>query len=185
MRVTGGRLRGRSISVPATAARPTRDAVREAIFNLLRHGDLADPPPPEGMRVLDLFAGSGALGIEALSRGAASCLFVDIDAKARAALRGNIDSLGLAGASRVCRRDARRLGKPDGDPYDLAFVDPPYGAGLAAAALEGIRHWMREGALAVVESGAGESPEAAGWSEMDSRAYGRTAVRIYRLDGPA
>lgn len=182
MRVTGGRLRGRSISAPTTAARPTRDAVREAIFNLLHHGRLAVPPPPEGMRVLDLFAGSGTLGIEALSRGAACCLFVDIDAKARAALRNNIDSLGLAGASRICRRDARRLGKLSSDPYDLAFVDPPYGAGLTVTALEGIRPWMREGALAVVESDVDEPLKAAGWNELDHRAYGRTAVRIFRLD---
>lgn len=183
MRVTGGRLRGRQLAAPPSATRPTRDAVREAIFNLLRHGALDDPPPPENMLVLDLFAGSGALGIEALSRGASRCLFFENDAKARAILRANLDSLGLAGVSRVSRRDVRRLGAPTDGPYELVFIDPPYGKELEAVALNGVRCWMGEGSLAVVESEAGQSLEAFGWSEIDCRKYGRTAVRLLRLDG--
>lgn len=182
MRVIGGRLRGRTLAAPPKAVRPTRDAVRESMFNLLRHGGFANPPPPEAMRVLDLFAGSGALGIEALSRGAAWCLFLDSDAGARAAIRGNLDRLGLAGSARISRRDASRPGGSDGPRYDLAFVDPPYGAGLAEAALRGVGAWMRPGALAVVETAASESLTAGSWSEARRQVHGGTAIRILRLN---
>ncbi|MCT7373865.1 16S rRNA (guanine(966)-N(2))-methyltransferase RsmD [Chelativorans salis] len=155
MRVVGGRLRGRRLASPGSdMIRPTTDRAREALFNILEH---AYPGSIGGARVLDLFAGSGALGIEALSRGAAYCLFVEQDATARALVRENVESLGLAGTTRIFRRDATRLG-PVGtmQPFRLVFADPPYGKGLGekaiASALEG--GWLAADALIVVEEAA-------------------------------
>ena len=132
MRIVGGRFRGRTLSAPKSQAiRPTADRLREALFNILTHsyGD-----PVEGARVLDLFAGTGALGLEALSRGAAFVLFVDDGAEARALLRGNVDALGAGGATKVYRRDATRLGPAHPmEPFSLVFLDPPYGKGLGRA----------------------------------------------------
>ena len=134
MRIVGGRHGGRTLAAPKSQAiRPTADRLREALFNILTHsyGD-----PVEGARVLDLFAGTGALGLEALSRGAGFVLFVDDGAEARALLRGNVDALGAGGASKVYRRDATRLGPAHPmEPFGLAFLDPPYGKGLAERAL--------------------------------------------------
>src|SRR5438874_9476915 len=108
MRIVGGRLRGRALAAPKSQAiRPTADRLREALFNVLVH---AYGDPVTGARVLDLFAGTGALGLEALSRGAAFALFVDDGAPARALMRENVEALGLGGASRIFRRDAARLG---------------------------------------------------------------------------
>src|SRR5580692_6589034 len=134
MRVVGGRLKGRNLASPASREiRPTADRLREALFNILVH---AYDNPLAGARVLDLFAGTGALGIEALSRGAVFALFVDDGAEARALLRENVATLGLGGASRIFRRDATRLGPAHPvEPFSLAFLDPPYGRDLAAAAL--------------------------------------------------
>src|SRR4051794_551798 len=130
MRIVGGRLGGRTLLAPQTQAiRPAADPLPEALFNILTpfHCD-----PVEGARVLDLFAGTGALGLEAHSRGAAFVLFVDEGAEARALLRGNVDALGAGGASKVYRRDATRLGPAHPmEPYSLVFLDPPYGKGLA------------------------------------------------------
>src|SRR5215813_3342294 len=132
MRIVGGTFKGRAIAAPeGRATRPTSDRARESIFNVLAHADWS--PGVEGRRVLDLFAGSGALGFEALSRGAAFALFVDTDAAARGAIRENIETLGLFGETRIHRRDATDLGlKPAGvgAPFDLVFLDPPYGKGL-------------------------------------------------------
>src|SRR5579862_5860120 len=134
MRVVGGRLRGRALAAPKSSAiRPTADRLRESLFNILVH---AYDDPIAGARVLDLFAGTGALGIEALSRGAAFTLFVDDGAEARALLRENATSLGLGGTSRIFRRDATRLGPAyPVEPFSLAFLDPPYGQGLAERSL--------------------------------------------------
>src|SRR3954471_15951734 len=133
MRVVGGRLGRRTILTPKSQAiRPTADRLRESLFNILVHsyGD-----PLDGARVLDLFAGTGALGIEAMSRGAAFTLFVDDGAEARALLRGNVEALGLGGISKVYRRDATNLGQVSPmAPFSLAFLDPPYGKGLAEQA---------------------------------------------------
>ncbi|MDZ5700068.1 16S rRNA (guanine(966)-N(2))-methyltransferase RsmD [Chelativorans sp. M5D2P16] len=155
MRVVGGRLRGRRLASPRSdAIRPTTDRAREALFNILEHGY---PGSIEGRRVLDLFSGSGALGIEALSRGAKYCLFVEQDAAARALIRENVESLGLQGVTRLFRRDATRLG-PVGtmEPFGLVFADPPYGRGLGeralASAMEG--GWLVADALVVVEEAA-------------------------------
>ena len=152
MRIVGGRLRSRPLAAPKTQAiRPTSDRLRESLFNVLAH---AYGDPVTGARVLDLFAGTGALGIEALSRGASFALFVDDGAEARALLRENVAALGLGGTTRIFRRDATKLGPAHPiEPFSLVFLDPPYGQGLAeralASALDG--GWLAPGALIVVE----------------------------------
>src|SRR6201993_4211481 len=147
MRVVGGRLRGRNLASPASQAiRPTADRLRESLFNILVH---AYDNPIEGARVLDLFAGTGALGIEAISRGAAFALFVDDGAEARALIRQNVDTLGLGAVTRVFRRDATKLGPAHPvEPFGLVFLDPPYRKGLAAPSLTALRDggWLVRGA---------------------------------------
>src|SRR5215469_5210693 len=129
MRIIGGRLRGRNIASPASRdIRPTADRLRESLFNILAH---AYADPVTGARVLDLFAGTGALGLEAVSRGALFALFVDDGAEARALIRANVEQLGLGGVTRIFRRDATRLGPVHPvEPFSLAFADPPYHQGL-------------------------------------------------------
>ncbi|MDX2274793.1 MAG: 16S rRNA (guanine(966)-N(2))-methyltransferase RsmD [Hyphomonadaceae bacterium] len=184
MRIVGGRFRGRAIAAPAGAGtRPTADRTREAVFNILAHAEWS--PGLEGRRVLDLFAGSGALGFEALSRGAAFALFVETDAAARGAIRDNIEALSLFGVSRIHRRDATDLGvKPVGlgDPFDLVFLDPPYHRGLAEAALARLKQggWISAGALAVFECGADETPATPGFELLDERSYGAAKVLFLR-----
>src|SRR3982751_653781 len=152
MRVVGGRLRGRNLaSPPSREIRPTADRLRESVFNILVH---AYDDPIEGARVLDLFAGTGALGIEATSRGAAFTLFVDNGAEARALLRNNVEALGLGGVTKVYRRDATNLGPAHPmERFSLAFLDPPYGKGLAEKALTSLREggWLIPEAILVVE----------------------------------
>src|ERR1700749_1602007 len=156
MRVVGGRLRGRNLASPASRdIRPTADRLRESVFNILVH---AYDDPIEGARVLDLFAGTGALGIEAVSRGAAFVLFVDNGAEARALLRNNVEALALGGVSKVYRRDATDLGPAHPvEPFSLAFLDPPYGKGLAEKSLASLREggWLAEDALVGVGGSAG------------------------------
>ena len=183
MRVVGGTLRGRALAAPkSTAIRPTADRLRETLFNILLH---AYADPVAGARVLDLFAGTGALGIEALSRGAAFALFVDDRAEARALLRENVAALGLGGVARIFRRDATRLGPVQPlAPFSLAFLDPPYGQGLAAAALASARAggWFTVDALIVVEEAAKAqfaAPE--GFTELERRRYDDTEFVFLRL----
>jgi 16S rRNA (guanine966-N2)-methyltransferase len=185
MRVVGGRLKGRVLSAPTSRAiRPTSERLRESIFDILVHryaGRL------EGARAVDLFAGSGALGIEALSRGARFALFVDNGTEARALLRANVEALGLGGVSRIWRADATRLGKaPAGGPFGLAFLDPPYGQDLATRALVSLVEggWLEPDALCVVE----ETGKAAilapkGLALVDERTYADTRVAFFRRDG--
>jgi 16S rRNA (guanine966-N2)-methyltransferase len=188
VRIVGGRFRGRALATPShEGLRPTGDRVREAVFNILAHG--IDGFDIEGARVIDLFAGTGALGLEALSRGAAYCLFVEESAEARALIRSNIEALGLTGATRIFRRDAADLG-PAGNmaPYALAFLDPPYGKGLAEKALVELRNgkWLEPGAIAVVEEQAGvELALPEGFSELSHRIYGDTQVVFARAGGMA
>src|SRR6201747_2212418 len=134
MRVVGGRLKSRTLGSPSSRdIRPTADRLRESLFNILVH---AYDDPIEGARVLDLFAGTGALGIEAISRGAAFALFVDNGAEARALLRNNVEALGLGGGTKVFRRDASNLGPAHPmEPFSLVLLDPPYRMGLADKAL--------------------------------------------------
>ena len=188
MRVIGGRLRGRELAAPSRKApaclRPTRDRIRESIFNLLLHGNYADPPVPEGMRVLDLFAGTGALGIEALSRGADWSTFVDTDPDARALIRGNLESLGLTGSARVWRRDACDLARHHGPPFDLVLLDPPYGLDLIGRALASASDgcWLAEGALAVIEHGSRDRPSfPEEWTVLLQRRYGETTLGVLRM----
>lgn len=177
MRIVGGSLRGRVLKAPATnATRPTTDRLREALFNVLAHayGDAAD-----GARVLDLFAGTGALGIEALSRGAAFALFVEEAVEPRALIRTNVETLGLTGVTRIFRRDATRLGDcPAGDAYSLVFCDPPYGKGLAEQALASARlgGWLAPEALVVVEEKAGTFTVPEGFTELERRRYDETEL---------
>ena len=155
MRVVGGRLRSRPLAGPKSeAVRPTADRLREALFNILAHsyGD-----PITGARVLDLFAGTGALGIEAISRGATYTLFVDEGVEARALLRDNVEALGLGGVTRIFRRDATKLGPAHPiEAFSLVFLDPPYGKGLAEKALISAHEggWLKPEAMIVVEEAA-------------------------------
>src|ERR1700756_3344856 len=182
MRVVGGRLKGRNIAAPVSRdIRPTADRLREAVFNILIH---AYDDPIEGARVLDLFAGTGALGIEAVSRGAKFTLFVDNGAEARALLRSNVEALGLGGVTNLYRRDEIYLGPPlPVEPFSLVFLDPPYGKGLAEKALASLRDggWLVQGALAVVE-GAKAAGFAApeGFEELERRVYDDTEFAFLR-----
>jgi 16S rRNA (guanine966-N2)-methyltransferase len=182
MRVVGGRLRGRVLAGPKSQGiRPTADRLRESLFNILRH---AYDDPLAGARVLDLFAGTGALGIEALSHGASFALLVDDGAEARALLRENTTTLGLGGITKIFRRDATKLGPVAPlEPFALVFVDPPYGKNLAEKALASAREggWLAPDALIVVEEAvksAFAAPE--GFSELVRRRYDDTEFVILR-----
>ena len=182
MRIVGGRLRGRLLAAPASRAiRPTADRLRESLFNILVH---AYGDPITDARVLDLFSGTGALGLEALSRGAAFALFIDEGAEARALLRENVATLGLGGTTRIFRRDATKLGAAHPiEPFSVAFLDPPYGRGLAEQALASARTggWLAPGALVVVEEAAKPgftSPE--GFDELERRNYDDSALIVLR-----
>jgi 16S rRNA (guanine966-N2)-methyltransferase len=182
MRVVGGRLKGRNLASPLSREiRPTADRLRESVFNILVH---AYDDPIEGARVLDLFAGTGALGIEAVSRGARFALFVDNGAEARALLRNNVEALALGGVSKVYRRDATDLGPAHPlEPFALVFVDPPYGKGLADKALASLRDggWVAPGALLVVEEAKAAGFAApAGFEELERRAYDDTEFVFLR-----
>jgi 16S rRNA (guanine966-N2)-methyltransferase len=182
MRVVGGRLRGRVLAAPKSAAiRPTADHLREALFNILTH---AYGDPVTDARVLDLFAGTGALGLEALSRGAAFALLIDDAAEARALMRDNVTALGLGGTTRIFRRDATALGdvRPL-EPFSLAFLDPPYGQGLAERALAAARSggWLLPDALIVVEEAAAAAfiPPVR-FAEIERRRYDETELIFLR-----
>jgi 16S rRNA (guanine966-N2)-methyltransferase len=173
MRIVGGRLGGRTLAGPKSQAiRPTSDRLRESLFNILTHGH---GDPVTGARVLDLFAGTGALGLEAMSRGASFALLIDDGAEARALMRQNVEVLGLGGVTRIFRRDATKLGQVHPlEPFSLVFLDPPYRHGLAERALTALRTggWLAPDALIVVEEAADAAftaPE--GFAEVDRRRY--------------
>jgi 16S rRNA (guanine966-N2)-methyltransferase len=182
MRIVGGKFRGRTLAAPKSQAiRPSSDRLRESLFNILVH---AYGDPVTDARVLDLFAGTGALGLEALSRGASFALFVDDGAEARALIRGNVDALGLGGSSKIYRRDATKLGPAERlDSFSLIFLDPPYGKGLAEQALTAARDggWLKPDALVVVEEAADAgfiAPD--GFAEIERRDYGDTQLIFLR-----
>ena len=188
MRIIGGTARGLKLADvgegDATAhLRPTSDRVREAIFNLLLNGGYGNPV--QGARVLDLFPGTGALGLEALSRGAARVTFVDDGAKARALMRANIEKMRAMGVTDVFRRDATRMGPNRGAGFDLVFLDPPYGKALGEAALASCiaGGWIAPGALIVWEESAPPLPPA-GFDMLDQRKYGETLITILRAPAP-
>lgn len=184
MRIVGGTLKGRTLATPAdTATRPTSDRVREALFNILEHG-IADFEVRDA-RVLDLFAGTGALGLEAISRGARYCHFIEDATPARGLIRTNADKLGVIGQAKIWRRDATKLGPCAPLPaFDLVFADPPYGKGLGERALAALvaGGWLNEKAIVVLEEAdkALVSP-VAGLALVDERAYGETVLRFYRF----
>src|ERR1700709_2066102 len=175
MRVVGGRLKGRNLASPSSRdIRPTADRLRESVFNILIH---AYDNPISDARVLDLFAGTGALGIEAISRGAMFALFIDNGAEARALLRNNVEALGLGGVTKVYRRDATDLGPAHPmDPFSLVFLDPPYRMHLAGKALASLRggNWLKPGAVLVVEEAKAEFVMPEGFEELERRAYDDT-----------
>lgn len=180
MRIVGGQFRGRTLKTPSSQAiRPTSDKLRESIFNILAH---AYGDPIADARVLDLFAGTGALGCEALSRGAKFALFVDEGAEARGLIRTNVEALWLTGVTKIFRRDASKMGEIGVlAPFDLVFCDPPYGKGLAEKSIASARAggWFAEGALVVVEEAvkaAFQTPE--GFEELERRTYGDSEIII-------
>ena len=189
MRIVAGSLKGRSIVAPeGQGTRPTSDRARQAVFNVLEHAAWAEPL--DGQRVIDLYAGSGALGFEAISRGAAFALFVETDDEARGTIRENADAYGVMGRTRVHRRSAVDLGvRPgsDGEAFDLAFLDPPYRKGLGEQTLvrliEG--NWLKPGAIVVFERGSDEPEiETPGYERLDARDYGAARVLFLRVAPP-
>ena len=193
MRIVGGRHRGRAIRVPlGHDVRPTADRAREALFNVLVHADFGGDgtSPISDARVLDAFAGSGALGLEALSRGAARLTCLELAAEACRAIAANAAALGETARVTVRRADATRPppapGDPDVAPCDLVLLDPPYGSGLAAPALGGLAAagWIAPGALVVVESGPHDAFEAPpGFVRLGQRRYGKATLNFLRAPG--
>jgi len=184
MRIVGGRLGGRALEAPKSQnVRPTSDRLRESLFNILTHryDDVIT-----GARVLDLFAGTGALGLEAMSRGAVFALFIDDGAEARALIRQNVEALGLGGITRIFRRDATRLGAVHpNEPFALVFLDPPYRKGLAEKALASLRDggWLAPGALVVVEEAADARFAAPqDYAEIERRRYDDTEFVFLRKE---
>ncbi len=183
MRIVAGKFKGHGLAAPKDqTTRPTSDRVREALFNILEHGvegfDLEDA------RVLDLFAGTGALGLEAISRGAKYCLFIENAAAARGIIRTNVEALHLTGITKIWRRDATTLG-PAGniEAFDLVFADPPYGKGLGERALSEVRDrgWIKPGGIAVLEEKSDAAFEIpSGFEEIDRRIYGDTQLLLLR-----
>jgi len=188
VRITGGRFGGRTLAGPKDlAVRPTSDKVRQAVFNIIAHHDFGAGFVLEDARVIDLFAGTGAMGIEAVSRGAQYCLFVDEAAESRALLRTNVEALQLTGHSKIWRRDATKLGPMGpgaGGPFALAFLDPPYRKNLLAPAMASLAEgrWLASTALVVCERAEEEAaPDAEGFTKLDERVYGDTRVAFYAL----
>ena len=187
MRIIGGRMKGLGLASvgkgdAAAHLRPTTDRVRESIFNLLQNGGYGDPC--EGAQVLDVFAGTGALGLEALSRGAEHCVFVDSGRVAGRLLASNIEKARVSDSVRVLTRDAERLGAGPEAAMTLVFLDPPYGKGLGARALDSLARggWLADEALIVwEESSEQEAPK--GFTKLDARRYGDTWVTILQFDG--
>lgn len=176
MRIVAGQFKGQPLQAPKTAAtRPTSDRARESLFNMIAHAPWA--PDLGGARVIDLFAGSGALGLEAMSRGAGFCLFVETAHQAVSAIRKNIAAFALENATRIHRRSAIELGARSGHqavPFDLAFLDPPYKKGLVEPCLSALADgaWLSDDALIVVETAVDETPDLSGWDLVTERDSG-------------
>lgn len=185
MRIVGGEFRGRALASPKSQAiRPTTDRTRESLFNVLMHGF---PEAVEGARVLDLFAGTGAVGLEALSRGAASALFVETSIEGRGLIRTNIEALALQGRAKIFRRDATALGSAGTiEPFDFLFADPPYATAAGEKALQAAAagDWLVPGALAVLEERADIEPDCGtAFERIETRAFGDTKMHFYRFAG--
>ena len=176
MRIVGGKFRGRKLQPPSSdRIRPTTDRTRESLFNILAHKIEFD-----GARVIDLFAGTGALGLEAMSRGCSYVLFVEESAEGRGLLRTNIEALGLQGNSRIFKRDATLLGEAGTiESFDLVFLDPPYGKGLGEKAMAALREgrWLSTGAVVILEERSDALPNSVdGFEEIDRRSFGDTSI---------
>jgi len=190
MRIVAGKHRGRRIAAPEDHdVRPTSDRAREALFNILEHGRFtADGTSPLiDARVLDVFAGSGALGLEALSRGAAHLTCIENSATARSILRANAKTLGETTRVTVVQADATRPPAPAGPACQLVLLDPPYRSGLATAALTALaeRGWMAGGAICVVEMATNEEFEVpTGFTPLDERRYGKAKLMFLRFVPP-
>ena len=183
MRIVGGEFRGRSLATPKTGdIRPTTDRTRESLFNILGH---AYPEALDGTRVIDLFAGTGAVGLEALSRGCRQALFVEMGVEGRGLIRENIEALGLQSRARIFRRDATDLGVPGTmEPFHFAFADPPYCKGLCEKALAAAASggWLVPGALVILEERADVIPApVTGLSFLEERGFGDTKMHFYRF----
>lgn len=191
MRITAGRLKGRSLHAPQDRnIRPTSDKVRQAVFNILAHGEIAAAFALEGAAVIDVFAGTGAMGLEAISRGAAFCLFVEDAAAARAIIRQNVEALGLSGVTKIWRRDGTSLGPLSATargPFTLAVLDPPYRRGLLVPALQALcaGGWLQPEAMVICEAAADDVVVLPpGYELLDQRIYGESKILILR-SGPA
>lgn len=185
MRIIAGKYKGRTLQTPKTQAiRPTSDRLRETLFNVLAHNH---QDSLENARALDLFAGTGALGIEALSRGAAFCLFIDEGVEARGIIRGNVEALGLTGHTKIFKRDATKLGAIGTlQPFELVFCDPPYGKGLAEKALLAARagSWLKKNALVVVEENRDiKFGTQEGFDLIDTRQASESILHFFRFTG--
>lgn len=181
MRIVGGDFKGRRLATPSTQKiRPTTDRTRESLFNIL-----SNKFDFEGARIIDLFAGTGALGLEAMSRGASFALFVEESVEGRGLLRTNITALGLQGKTKISRRDATKLGKLEGSlPFDLAFLDPPYSKGLGERAIKELidGEWLKQNALIVLEEAKKDLPDfVQGLTQIDSRKFGETAIGFFQI----
>ncbi len=184
MRIVGGEFRGRALATPKTNdIRPTIDRTRESLFNIVGH---VYPEALDGTRVIDLFAGTGAVGLEAVSRGCRHALFVENGVEGRGLLWENIDSLGLHGRARILRRDATKLGPANNiEPFNFVFADPPYGLKLGEAALASAHAggWLAAGALVVLEERAdAELAVDPAFRPLESRMFGDTRVEFYRYE---
>lgn len=180
MRIVAGAFRGRALRAPAGAAtRPTAERVRQALFDMLMHAPWGGRDLLAGARVLDGFAGTGALGLEALSRGAAAATFFETDRAALAALRANIAACGTEAHARVVPRDVTRPGP--GSPHDLVFLDPPYGQGLVERSVNALRAecWLRPGTIVVAETGRLDSVEQMG-AILAHRVHGAAQITVWR-----
>jgi 16S rRNA (guanine966-N2)-methyltransferase len=190
MRITAGRFKGRSLHAPQDrSTRPTSDKVRQAVFNILTHGEIAAGFALEGAAVIDVFAGTGAMGLEAISRGAAYCLFVEDAAAARAIIRQNVEALGLSGATKIWRRDGTSLGPLSATargPFTLAVLDPPYRHGLLVPALRALCEggWLKPDAMVICEAAVDDTVDVPpGYELLDQRTYGESKILVLRF-GP-
>jgi 16S rRNA (guanine966-N2)-methyltransferase len=182
IRIVSGDLKGRRIATPdSEATRPTSDRARQAVFNILEHAAWSDGVG--GLRIVDVFAGSGAMGLEALSRGAANVLFVENDRDAGEAIRHNLEAFRLEDRAKLARRDATAIGKAPDTPFDVAFLDPPYKSGLGEQALASMAAggWLQPQALIVFERSASEAlTHLDGYEVLDVRRYGAASVSFLR-----
>jgi len=186
MRIISGKFKGRVLTSlsginPELRLRPTSERAREAIFNILMHNSFTTL---NGARILDLFAGTGALGLEALSRGAAHAIFIENNPEPRAIIRENIEKLGLTGQTNIYRRDASKLGVNRAAPFDILFIDPPYDSDLLVPTLECLRteKWISPSSLIITEFPASSPPSLdKTWTIVSQKKYGKSAIVFLQL----